>query len=128
MGARVDVRDVNGSDMISALRLSQQAPAILGSGSSSKASSSDTAEEYGRIEQLFLACVRTGDDKSAQMCLDRLSRRFGASNEKVMGLQGLYKEATAKDQKELEKCLEDYDNVLSQNPVNVVRYGGSPFS
>lgn len=123
MGARVNAREINGSDMISAFRLSQQAPVILGPESSSKTSSGDTAEEYAQIEQLFLACLRTGDDKSAQRCLDRLSRRFGPSNEKVMGLEGLYKEATAKDQQALEKCLEDYDKILSEHQVNVVRLG-----
>lgn len=127
MGGLTDI-EVNGSDVLSALRLSQQAPAILGHGpalttnaGSSKAPR-DTAEEYGRIEQLFLACLQTGDDKSAQVCLDRLSHRFGPSNERVMGLRGLYQEATAKDQPALEKCLAEYEAILSENPVNVVGY------
>lgn len=124
--ALVEAREANGSDLISALHLSQQAPAILGhnpahAGVTSSTSSADTAEEYGRIEQLFLACLRTGDDKSAHACLDRLSHRFGPSNERVMGLRGLYEEATAKDNSALEKCLEEYEKVLSENPVNVVR-------
>ncbi|KAJ6103268.1 Tetratricopeptide-like helical [Penicillium sp. IBT 16267x] len=123
MGAFVDSRDINGSDLISALHLSQQAPAILGHDPSkttpTASSSADTAEEYGRIEQLFLACLRTGDDLSAQACLDRLSSRFGASNERVMGLRGLYQEATAKDTSALEKCLKEYETILGDNPVNV---------
>ena len=118
MGA-VDTHMINGSDLISALHLSQQAPAILGH----KSTSTDTAEEYGRIEQLYLACLQTGDDKSAQVCLDRLSARFGPSNERVMGLRGLYQEATANDHSALEKCLEEYEKILAENPVNVVRHG-----
>lgn len=127
--AIIDAREVNGSDLVSALHLSQQAPAILGHDSTVKANaasstlSTDTAEEYGRIEQLLLACIRTGDDQSAQACLDRLSLRFGPSNERVMGLRGLYQEATAKDRAALEKCLEEYEKILSENPVNVVRFG-----
>lgn len=130
MGGLTDT-EVNGSDVLSALRLSQQAPAILGHGpalntnAGSSNASRDTAEEYGRIEQLFLACLQTGDDQSAQVCLDRLSHRFGPSNERVMGLRGLYQEATAKDQAALEKCLAEYETILSENPVNVV---GDPFS
>jgi hypothetical protein len=127
MGGLADA-EVNGSDVLSALRLSQQAPAILGHGpapnthAASSKSSRDTAEEYSRIEQLFLACLQTGDDQSAQTCLDRLSNRFGPSNERVMGLRGLFQEATAKDQPALEKCLAEYETILSESPVNVVSH------
>jgi hypothetical protein len=126
--ALTEAREANGSDLISALHLSQQAPAILGhdpanGGVASSTSSADTAEEYGRIEKLLLACLRTGDDESAHVCLERLSHRFGPSNERVMGLRGLYQEAIAKDQSALEKCLEEYEKILSENPVNVVRLG-----
>ncbi|KAF3391601.1 TPR repeat protein oca3 [Penicillium rolfsii] len=124
MGGLADA-ELNGSDVLSALRLSQQAPAILGHGPASSTpvasvkSSRDTAEEYSRLEQLFLACLQTGDDQSAQTCLDRLSHRFGPSNERVMGLRGLFQEAIAKDQTALEKCLTGYEAILSENPVNV---------
>ncbi|KAJ5919017.1 hypothetical protein N7466_009960 [Penicillium verhagenii] len=123
MASLVESREINGSDLISALHLSQQAPAILGHDLSkptpTSSSSADTAEEYKRIEQLFLACLRTGDDQSAQACLDRLSHRFGSSNERVMGLRGLYQEATAKDNSALEKCLKEYEAILVENPVNM---------
>lgn len=122
MGGLAD-SEVSGSDVLSALRLAQQAPAILGHGPAQNSKSSrDTAEEYSRIEQLFLACLHTGDDKSAKACLDRLSHRFGPSNERVMGLRGLYQEAIAQDQSALEKCLVEYEKILSETPVNVVRY------
>ena len=122
MGGLADA-EVSGSDVLSALRLAQQAPAILGHGRAQNSKSSrDTAEEYSRIEQLFLACLHTGDDQSAKACLDRLSRRFGPSNERVMGLRGLYQEATAQDQSALEKCLAEYEKILTENPVNVVRH------
>lgn len=122
-GPFLDSRDTSGSDLISALRLSQQAPTILrhdlGSGTKSL-SAPDTAEEYGRIERLFMACLRTGDDESAEACLNRLTRRFGPANERVMGLRGLYEEAIAKDHSALEECLQGYEKTLSDNPVNVV--------
>ncbi|KAJ5971136.1 Tetratricopeptide-like helical [Penicillium vulpinum] len=117
-----DIREISGSDLISALHLAQRAPAILGQESGSAAissKSSDTADYYARLEQLMLVCLRTGDDQSAQTCLNRLSLRFGPSNERIMGLRGLYEEATAKDEPALEKCLQEYDNTLSQSPVNV---------
>ncbi|KAJ5328985.1 Tetratricopeptide-like helical [Penicillium brevicompactum] len=118
-GTISDVREISGTDMISALHLAQQAPAILGQESGSASASKDTADYYARIEQLLLACLRTGDDQTAQTCLNRLSLRFGPSNERIMGLRGLYEEATAKDQAALEKCLQEYDTTLSQSPVNV---------
>ncbi|KAJ5766398.1 uncharacterized protein N7511_004014 [Penicillium nucicola] len=120
-GSISDAHNINGSDLISALHLAQQAPTILGQESPSKSStaSADTAEDYARIEQLLLACLRTGDDGSAQACLNRLSLRFGPSNERIMGLRGLFEEATAKDHSALEKCLQEYDQILSQSPVNV---------
>ncbi|KAJ5732830.1 hypothetical protein N7493_004311 [Penicillium malachiteum] len=117
MGAPINARGINGSDLIATLHLAQQAPGILGQGPTK--AKKDTAEEYGQIEQLFLACLRTGDDQSAQACLDRLSQRFGPANEKVMGLRGLYQEATAKDNSALEKCLKEYEKILGENPVNV---------
>jgi len=121
--ALAEAREANASDLISALHLSQQAPALLGHdpANAGVTSSADTAEEYGRIEQLLLACLRTGDDTSAHAGLDRLSHRFGASNERVMGLYGLYEEATARDQPALEKCLDEYEKILSENPLNMVR-------
>lgn len=125
-GPVADIREMNGSDLISALHLAQQAPAILGQVSGSgvtSSKSSETADYYARLEQLLLACLRTGDDQSAHTCLNRLSLRFGPSNERIMGLRGLYEEATAKDQSALEKCLQEYDNTLSQSPVNVVSIG-----
>ena len=117
--------EINGSDLISALHLAQQAPVILGPNPKSTTSSTGTAEEYGRIEQLFLACLRTGDDQSASTCLNRLSHRFGPANERVMGLHGLYQEATAKDRAALEKIREEYEKILNENPVNVV--SSSPY-
>lgn len=125
-GPVADIREISGSDLISALHLAQQAPAILGqeSGSGVTSNSSETADYYAQLEQLLLACLRTGDDQSAHTCLNRLSLRFGPSNERIMGLRGLYEEATAKDQSALEKCLQEYDNTLSQSPVNVVSITG----
>ena len=73
-------------------------------------------------EQLFLSCLRTGDDKSAHLCLERLIDRFGASNERVMGLRGLYQEAVADDDAALEKVLTEYEDALAEDPINTVRW------
>ena len=70
---------------------------------------------------MLLACLRTGDDKSAHICVERLSARFGATNQRVMGLRGLYQEATAESTSDLEEILEEYNTILTENPVNVVR-------
>lgn len=72
-------------------------------------------------EKLLLSCLRTGDDKAAHLCIEKLIDRFGATNERVMGLRGLYQEAVAKDDAALEGILNEYDEVLAEDPVNTVR-------
>ena len=80
----------------------------------------ETPETWTNLEKLFYACLRTGDDRSAHLCLERLVQRFGADNDRVMGLRGLYQEAVAKDDSDLEKILQEYQKVLSDMPMNVV--------
>lgn len=123
-------RGLDSSNPGAALRLSQEASVFLkkhhyppSTFPLSLASASENPDKWGTCEQLLLACLRTGDDKSAHLCLDRLTERFGPSNERIMGLRGLYQEATAKDVASLEKVLSEYDTILSENPVNVVSFG-----
>lgn len=54
------------------------------------------------------------------MCLEKLIERFGATNERVIGLRGLYQEAVAKDNAALEKILREYDQVLEEDSANTV--------
>lgn len=117
------------SDPQASLRLSQQAPEFLKDHPSrlpqfplSIFAQRETPELWTTYEQLLLACLRTGDDKAARDCLDRLSARFGRMNERVMGLRGLYEEAIAEDKRALEAILKRYETILEEEPVNVVRY------
>ncbi|OJD18583.1 hypothetical protein AJ78_01424 [Emergomyces pasteurianus Ep9510] len=82
-------------------------------------SASETPELWLTYEQLLLACLRTGDDESARQCLERLIKRFGPANERIMGLKGVYEEALAQNQDALENILTAYEKVLQENPVNV---------
>ncbi|GFF16669.1 tetratricopeptide repeat domain protein [Aspergillus terreus] len=102
------------ANLISTLHFSQKAPVILDG-----KSGSDNPETYDTLEQLFLSCLQTGDDQSALRCLDQLTHRFGASNERIQGLRGLYQEATAGKQSDLEDCLRKYDEALAENPMNL---------
>jgi hypothetical protein len=68
----------------------------------------------------MLSCLRTGDEQSAHLCLERLTERFGAENEKLMALRGLFQEAIAKDDAALKKVLEEYENILTKDPSNMV--------
>jgi hypothetical protein len=113
------------SDPTAALHLTQQASALLTKQQSSSAfpfAAFEDPDQWLELEQLFLVFLRTGDDKSAHLCLDRLAERFGPANERIMGLRGLYQEATAKDGSSLEAILRDYNKILSENAVNVVSY------
>jgi hypothetical protein len=113
-----------------ALQLSQQAPMVLQSSPSTISSSplaallpsSETPDLWIKYENLLLSCLRTGDDRAAHQCLERLVARFGNENERVMALKGLVKEADAENNGELEKVLKEYDQILSENNTNIVRY------
>ena len=114
------------ADPATTLQLTQQAPELLaraGSGSNttplSLFTTSDKPETWTDLEKLVIACLQTGDDKSAHFALERLTQRFGSNNEKIMALRGLYQEAVAKDYQDLKKILEDYNTILRENPVNV---------
>lgn len=114
------------SSLVDNVRFSQQAPIILGAKATSAKinllpAQQEDPSHYVLLEQLFLSCLQTGDDKSALHCLELLSDRFGPSNERTSGLYGIYEEAVAKGQIGLEKCLQKYDSILSENPVNLVR-------
>ncbi|KAH1486023.1 hypothetical protein LV164_003082 [Aspergillus fumigatus] len=121
-----ELHAIHGSDLFSSLHLSQQAPLILNRRLTSETNLKSTLllspekfEEYREIEQLLLACLQTGDDRSALSCLNQLEQRFGASNERVLGLRGIYEEAVAEDQSSLESCLRKYDTLLLENPANM---------
>jgi alpha-D-ribose 1-methylphosphonate 5-triphosphate synthase subunit PhnI len=72
----------------------------------------------------MLSCLRTGDQQSAHLCLERLSSRFGSENERVMALRGLYHEAIAEDDVALKRVMDEYDSILEADPSNMVC--GSP--
>lgn len=98
------------------LTLSRHAPSFL----SSSTSKSDTPETCLLYENLFIICLRALDDKSAQICLDRLTERFGAENERVQALAGLYTEATSENRGELEMVLKQYEEVVKSDATNTV--------
>ncbi|EXJ96367.1 hypothetical protein A1O1_01493 [Capronia coronata CBS 617.96] len=116
----------NLSDPAAVLRIAQKASPILVKASSVSTSfpasifnSADSSELWREVEQLLYACLRTGDDESAFLCVERLGKRFGEDNERVMAMRGLYQEAVATDEAALRKILEDYTQVLRENPMNV---------
>ncbi|KAL8952289.1 MAG: hypothetical protein Q9222_001778 [Ikaeria aurantiellina] len=79
----------------------------------------EPAEYWTRLENMLYACLRTGDDKAAHFCLEKLAGRFGASNERVMGLRGLYQEALAEDRPALLHVLREYDAIIARDPTNI---------
>ena len=114
------------SDPASALQIAQGARSTLAKSASvsttfpaSMFNTADSAELWDDLEQLLYACLRTSDDESAFLCVEKLSQRFGSTNERVMALRGLYQEATAPDEAAGRKILEDYANILMENPMNV---------
>lgn len=111
-----------------ALQISQQAPATLRNtpsaissySISSLWSAAETPELWTEYENLMLSCLRTGDEQSAHLCLQRLTERFGADNERLMALRGLFQEAIAKDDAALKQVLEEYESILITDPSNMV--------
>lgn len=118
-----------------ALQLSQQAPNVLSESLSAVSSSpfslfsaAETPELWIKYENLLLSCLRTGDERAAHECLERLTTRFGKTNERVMALSGLVKEADAQNPDDLEIVLKEYDEVLSEDSANIVRCPRGPES
>ena len=104
-----------------ALALSKEAPTVLNSRTTNFLSGTEKPEVWIQYENLVISCLRTGDDTASRKCLERLTERFGPDNERVQALQGLYKEATAANTKELEEVLKEYDHILAENDTNIVR-------
>ncbi|KAG8413230.1 hypothetical protein J3458_012817 [Metarhizium acridum] len=110
------------------LKLAQKAPEILrqnpkassASPLSSLFSTPETADTWTIYENLMIACLQTGDDEAANECLGRIVTRFGDSHDRVLALNGLFKEATASNNAELEKILEEYEALLQQNDASIV--------
>lgn len=110
-----------------ALQLSQEAPTILANTSASIASFSigslfsdpESAEQWTIYENLMLSCLRTGDEPSARICLQKLTKRFGESNERVMALKGMLQEATAEDDAALLRVVKEYQGILTKDPTNM---------
>lgn len=84
-------------------------------------SAAESSDLWTTYEKHFFSSLRTGDDKAAHSCLERLIDRFGATNERVMGLRGLYQEAVAKDEESLNRVLREYSEAVAGDPVNAVR-------
>ena len=108
------------------IRVSQQAPLFLQSQAGirlpyplSLLSTSESQEKWQAYENLLVSCLRTGDDKSANACLQELTTRFGATNERVQALSGLYQEAVAEDDEALAQVLVSYEDIVKEKPVNM---------
>lgn len=110
-----------------ALEASQQAPAILRRFSAWSVPwpltlllNSDAPEKWTVYENLFHTCLRTGDNEAAHKCLQEMLTRFGEANERVAGMVGLYREATAENEEDLKKLLVIYENAIKETPTNIV--------
>ncbi|KAE9971337.1 hypothetical protein BLS_004473 [Venturia inaequalis] len=107
-----------------ALRISQQAPPVIDSSKSalpwplSVLSADDTPDKWTQYENLYVSCLRTGDDTSARIILDKLVERFGESNERVMAYQGMWAEAKAESPAEIMEVLKEYNDKLEEDPTN----------
>lgn len=115
-----------------ALNVSQQAGTYLQKNDSSRGpialpylSNVESTEQWKTYENLLYSCLRTGDDKAAHSCLEKLAGRFGTKNERVMGLRGLYQEAMADSSSELDQTLHEYNKILAEDNTNTVRSTGS---
>jgi tetratricopeptide (TPR) repeat protein len=109
-----------------ALALSQKAPLILSSPPTSSLPwplsllfSRETPESWTIHENLFYAALRTGDEASARAILERLEARFGDQNERIITLRGIYNEATAQSDADLEKVFDGYEKILREDPTNM---------
>lgn len=78
---------------------------------------SESQEKWLTHENLFISLLTTQKYDQAYVCLEDLTLRFGRLNERVMALQGLYKEATAQNEEELERVMTEYEEILKEDPT-----------
>lgn len=52
--------------------------------------------------------------------MERIVKRFGDENERVMALKGLVKEAEAPNDEALDEILKEYSKILTSNNTNIV--------
>lgn len=116
----------NQNDPATVLSLSQKAASTLSKSSLktksqllSIVSAIEEPSEWAELEQIFHACLRSGDDESAHLCLERLSKRFGVDNHRIMALRGLYQEAQAGSEEDARRVLQDYNKIVQQDPMNL---------
>jgi tetratricopeptide (TPR) repeat protein len=109
-----------------ALALSQKAPLILAHPPTSSLPwplsllfSRETPESWTIHENLFYSALRTGDEAAAKAVLERVEARFGDQNERIITLRGIYNEATAQSDSDLEKVFEGYEKILREDPTNM---------
>ncbi|KAL6706925.1 Inositol phosphatase SIW14 [Coniothyrium glycines] len=109
-----------------ALALSQKAPLVLSHPPTSSLPwplsllfSRETPEAWTIHENLFYAALRTGDESSALSILTRLESRFGATNERIITLRGIYNEAIATSDADLDKVFDGYEKILRDDPTNM---------
>ncbi|KAK5090586.1 Inositol phosphatase SIW14 [Lithohypha guttulata] len=120
-----EMQHYNQNDPATVLSLSQRAPSMLSKSSLkpkskllSVVSAIEEPLEWAELEQIFLACLRSSDDETAHLCLERLTTRFGAENHRVMALRGLYQEAEAKNEEDLRRILQGYNKIVDADPMN----------
>jgi len=107
------------------LRISQVAPKFLKNTSRSLLwplsllSRDETPETWIAYENLFMQCLRTGDDASARQILDRLVKRYGQTNDRVQAYQGMWEEAMAQDERDTTRVFEFYGRTLETDPTNL---------
>jgi tetratricopeptide (TPR) repeat protein len=107
-----------------ALTLSQKSPLLLTRNPTSSLpwpisllTSTETPSTWTIHENAFYASLRTGDDASARQLLTRLTARFGETNERILTLRGVYEEAVAKNNSELEQVLKRYERQIKEDPT-----------
>jgi len=108
------------------LKISQLAPQVIKHTSRTQLpypfsllTGDQTSDTWTSLENLYMQCLRTGDDKSARQILDRLVSRFGERNERVMAYQGMWEEATAQNEDQVKQVLNLYNKLLEEDPANI---------
>lgn len=121
-----EIQYYNQDDPATVLSLTQRASSMLSKSSLkpksqllSIVSAVEEPSEWAELEQIFVACLRSRDDESAQLCLERLTSRFGSENHRVMAHRGLYQEARASNDEDLRRILQGYNKIIDEDPMNI---------
>ncbi|KAJ8611893.1 hypothetical protein MRB53_037689 [Persea americana] len=79
--------------------------------------SDESQEKWVAYENILVASIDAKQTEIAKQCIEEITERFGSTNERVIIFKGMYDEAVATNDGQLNAVLKRYDEVLTESPT-----------